>query len=94
MLWEIIGDLPVVPDNQKFLAKFCSGTFRITNPKRLMSLFFQLLLEHLLEFVLKSFAQIVLLTVNADYYTPQADSNNRNRKWSIKHRDAYQSTHK
>ena len=33
------GDLPIVPDNHKFLAKFHSGTLRITDPMRLMSLF-------------------------------------------------------
>ena len=33
------GDLPIVPDNHKVLAKFHSGTLRITDPMRLMSLF-------------------------------------------------------
>ena len=52
MLLEIIGDLPIVLDNHKFLAKFHSSILRITDPMRLMSLF-QLLLEHLIEIVLK-----------------------------------------
>ena len=39
MLWEIIGDLPIVPNNHKFLAKFHSDILRITDPMRLMSLF-------------------------------------------------------
>ena len=39
MLQEIIGDLPVVTDNNKFLAKFHSGTLRTTDTMRLMSLF-------------------------------------------------------
>ena len=36
---EIIGDLRKVPDNHKFLAKFLSGTLRIPDLMRLMSLF-------------------------------------------------------
>ena len=39
MLGEIIGDLPIVHDNHKFLAKFHSGTLRITDAMRLISLF-------------------------------------------------------
>ena len=47
-----MGDLPIVPDNHKFLAKFGSGTLRITNHQDCCR-FFQLLLEHPLEFVLR-----------------------------------------
>ena len=36
---EIIGDLPIVPGNHKFMTKFHSGTLRITDPLRLMSRF-------------------------------------------------------
>ena len=36
---RIIGDRPIVPDNHKFLEKFRSGTLRVTDPMRLMSLF-------------------------------------------------------
>ena len=35
----MIGDLPIVPHNRKFLAKFHSGELRITYPIRLMSLY-------------------------------------------------------
>ena len=52
MLREIIGDLQVLLDNHKFLAKFNSGTGTlITDPVRLLSLF-RFLREHPLEFVL------------------------------------------
>ena len=40
----------MAPNNHKFVAKFHSGTLRIIDRMRLMSLF-QLLLEHLSEFV-------------------------------------------
>ena len=36
----LIGDLPVVGDNHKLLSKFHSGTLRIMDTMRLMSLFF------------------------------------------------------
>ena len=65
MLREIIGDLPIVPNNHKFLAKFHSGTLRITDPMRLMSLF-QLFLEHLVEFVL-SLSKFRFLSMIRDY---------------------------
>ena len=45
------SDLPVVGENHKPLPKFNSGTLRIKDAVRLMSLF-ELLLEHSLEFVL------------------------------------------
>ena len=51
MLQEIIGDLPIDSNNDKFLTKFYSGTSRIIDTMMLMS-FFELLLEHLLEFLL------------------------------------------
>ena len=50
---EITGDLPIVSSNDKFLTKFHSGTLRIIDTMILMSVF-ELLLEHLLEFVLNS----------------------------------------
>ena len=50
MSQEIIGDLPVVSDNYKFLGKFHSGTLRIMDTMRIMS-HFQLFLEHPLDFV-------------------------------------------
>ena len=38
-LKEIIGDLPIVSNNDKLLAKLNSGTLRIIDTMRLMSLF-------------------------------------------------------
>ena len=52
MLIEIIGDLPIESSNHKFLARFHSGTPSIIDTMRLMSLF-ELLLEHLIEFLLR-----------------------------------------
>ena len=49
----MIGDFSVVSDNDKFLAKFHSGTLKIIGTLRLMSRF-ELLLDRLLEFVLTS----------------------------------------
>ena len=60
---NVIGDLPIVPDNHKFLAKFHSGTLRITDP---MSHFFQLLLEHLRIPLNNSVSKSVLTTVTAE----------------------------
>ena len=39
LLQEIIGDLPIVSNNDRFLAKFHSGTLRIIDTMRLMPLF-------------------------------------------------------
>ena len=50
MLQEIIGNHPVVSNNHRLLAKFHSGMLRIVD-MRLMFLFSELLLKHLLEFV-------------------------------------------
>ena len=38
LLQEIIGDLPAVNNNDKFLVKFRSGTLRIIDTVKLMSL--------------------------------------------------------
>ena len=40
---EIIGNLPVVNNNQKLLAKFHFGTLRIIGTMRLLSLFYAIL---------------------------------------------------
>ena len=48
-MFNIIGDVQIVSDNHKFLAKFHSGALRITDPMRLVSLFL-VIVEHLLEF--------------------------------------------
>ena len=39
VLEEIIGDLPEVSNNHKLLAKFHSGTLKIMDTMKLMSLF-------------------------------------------------------
>ena len=52
MLQEINGNFLVVSNFDKFLAKFQSGTLKVIDSRRLMSLF-QLLLEHSLEFVFR-----------------------------------------
>ena len=39
LLQDILGYLPVVSNNDKLLAKFYSGTLRIMDTMRLMSLF-------------------------------------------------------
>ena len=49
----MIGGLPAVNNNQKLLAKFHSGTLRMIDTMRLISLFFKLLLEYLLELLLR-----------------------------------------
>ena len=61
MLCKTIGDHPVVSNNHKLLAKFHSGTLRIMDTMKLMSLF-ELFLEHLLEFVLKIFFEFLYAT--------------------------------
>ena len=99
MLREIIGDLPIVPDNHKFLAKFHSGILRITDPMRLMSLF-QLLLEHLFEFVLISslghlhmiLAQrlkppTILLTLYSDFFNRSSSPTASERRFLIRSLD-------
>ena len=56
------GELPAVSNNDKWLAKFNSGTLRITDTMRLMSLF-DLLLENQLEFVLSFLLYKMQITV-------------------------------
>ena len=53
MLQEIIGYRPVVSNNEYLLGKFYSGTLRIMDTMRQMSLFASLL-EQLLEFILNT----------------------------------------
>ena len=50
---RMIGDLPVVSNNHKLFTNFHSGTLRIIDTMRLLFLF-ELLREHLLDFVLSS----------------------------------------
>ena len=73
MLEEIIGDLSVVSNNHKFPRKFHSGTLRIVDTMRLMSLFFQLMLKHLLEFVLNcnftSFPVWINVSIKSNFIT-------------------------
>ena len=74
MLKEIVGDLPVVSNNHRLLAKFHSGTLRIMDTMRLMSLFLNYC-SNLLEFVLKvpsSFTMFLsILTYLRDATSPR-----------------------